>query len=141
MGDPNPEQKPFPLTNMDNPGRCVPRVEPEDLPGRSFLLPPGTGGTRDRAKVIECIDTIDPSVSKDKQVIRFRCEFNKGKKMEIFSYADICDHIEKDETWDGDSGFDEILDHQLGVQDTPQNCDRLQDDPLKYQGSSVNFKI
>ena len=99
---------------MDAPNPTVRDLDPEQLPGRTFLMPEEQDGTRHRAKILEMIEDYKNGRNEDKTYIKFKCLINSENKAkeEIVAYNDIVDYIEIDHTWDGLWKFEEILDHE-----------------------------
>jgi hypothetical protein len=96
---------------------------------RTFLLPPGSDGTRQRAKIIEMVNGMRDKAHADPEFVKFKCRVN-DKYDEIVAYNDIVDFIEADHTWDGVWKFREIKDHENV---TPGH--------ERYKGSSINVLI
>ena len=83
----------------------------EELPGRTFLMPPKEDGTRLRAKIIKQVQEYKDGRNDDPDYIKFKCLVNDDYD-EVVAYNDIVDFIEQDDSWDGTWKFEEILDHQ-----------------------------
>ncbi len=107
-------------------------MTPEDLIGRSFLMPEEDDGTRDRAVVTQLLTDFRKDVinkTKDHpEVIKLKC-LVKGEYEEIVAYNDICDYIEEDDGWEGEWKFEEILDHE----------GPLKPGDKRYMGCKYNF--
>jgi hypothetical protein len=92
------------------------RLPPEEMKGRTFLLPPRDDGTRYRAKIIDMVnahkDKAQEHAMQNPEYIKFRCLVNNQYE-DIVSYNDICDHIEMDQTDEGIWTYQEILDHAV----------------------------
>ena len=132
-GDPNPAQKPvdFLLDNLRTENPMVhEQLSPEDLPGRSFLMPPEEDGSRYRAKIIEQVQLSKDEAAKHPDLIKFKALVNDEFE-EIVAYNDIVDYIEDDESWDGVWKYREILGHE-----GPLN----RNDP-RYKGSKYNLRL
>ena len=73
----------------------MPTSDPEDLIGRTFLLPPKENGKRHRAKVtrkvLEIIDQEDGYRIED---INFNLDIGDGEVEELISYNQLLDHLE-----------------------------------------------
>ncbi len=113
-GEPNPTGAPLDLDNepmrTENPTFKVGEIPVEDMPGRTFLMPPDEDGSRVRAKIIKLVDGHRADAETDPDRIKFKCVVN-DKCEEIVAYNQIVDYIEQDESFDGKWKFREILDH------------------------------
>ena len=73
----------------------MPSFDPEDLIGRTFLLPPEENGERDRAKltriVVEIIDQDDGYRLED---INYILDIGQGKVEESICYNQLLYHLE-----------------------------------------------
>ena len=105
-------------------------LPPNEVVGRTFLMPPEEDGSRYRAKIVEKIQETREECDKHPDMIRFKALVNNDYE-EIVAYNDIVDYIEQDQTWDGVWTFREIQDHvgPLNKKDT------------RYRGSSYNVKV
>ena len=131
-GDPNPDQDPmkFTVDRLDTVNPTVPDVAPDDMQGRTFLMPPREDGTRHRARIVKMIADHKKDLEHHPELIKFKCLVNNDYE-EVVAYNDIVDFIEQDESWDGIWKFEEILDHQGPL--TPS-------DP-RYKGSRWNTLV
>ena len=98
-GEPNPSQRPVDMELLEelwtnNPTQ--PGLPPEELPGRSFLMPPEENGDRYRAKILERIKLSKEEREKDPDMIKFRCRVG-DQYNEIVAYSDIVDFIKQDD--------------------------------------------
>ena len=87
-------------------------IDPADLIGRTFLMPPEEDGTRLRAKIIEAIETKERDLANDPVRIKFRCSVNDNEYEEIIAYNEILNHLEQDQHDDGLWRFKSITGHQ-----------------------------
>lgn len=90
----------------------MPTLDPTNLIGRTFLLPPEEDGQRFRGKIIETLIENEEELSKQPERIKFRCAINDEQYEEILSYNEILNIIEKDETEEGLWHFKSITSHQ-----------------------------
>ena len=146
----DPEDRPDPPNSANKPGReehnnipldfssdpletelpTVKGLTPEELIGRSILMPPGEDGSRNRATIIQLIDDMKNNARDHPELIKFKCRVN-GKREEIVAYNDVVDYIEQDDGWDGVWKFRRILDHQ----------GPLRPNDKRYKGSKYNVLI
>ena len=73
----------------------LPGFNPDDLVGRTFLLPPGDNGERLRAKVTrKVVEDIEQADGERIQKLSFILGIGNGKLEEIISYNQLVDHLE-----------------------------------------------
>ena len=73
----------------------LPGFDPDDLVGRTFLLPPGDNGERLRAKVTrKVVEDIEQADGERVQKLSFILGIGNGKLEEIISYNQLVDHLE-----------------------------------------------
>ena len=108
----------------------MPIVDPEDLIGRTFLVPTNNGEIH-RAKIVECIQQHDETVATSSEHIRFRCSINDDKYEEVMSYNDIISYLEKDADNPVLWRFKKIVSHQGPL-------DKNHPD---YNGSNYNVRV
>ena len=73
----------------------LPGFNPDDLVGRTFLLPPGDNGERLRAKVTrKVVEDIEQADGERVQKLSFILGIGNGKLEEIISYNQLVDHLE-----------------------------------------------
>ena len=89
-----------------------PGLPPEEIPGRTFLIPPNADGTRYRAKIIRQIKADKKKRREDPNYVEFLTSVNNDEYEQIVAYNDIVDYIEADHTWDGIWKFRNIIGHQ-----------------------------
>ena len=106
-------------------------IDPADLIGRTFLMPPEEDGTRLRAKIIEAIETKERDLANDPVRIKFRCSVNDNEYEEIIAYNEILSHLEQDQHDDGLWRFKSITGHQGPLSKS---------DPA-YKGSRFNVLV
>ena len=72
-----------------------PGFNPDDLVGRTILLPPGDNGERQRAKVTrKVVEDIEQADGERVQNLSFILGIGNGKLEEIISYNQLVDHLE-----------------------------------------------
>ena len=128
-GDANPNNEPitFGLEPMTAANPTELGLSPEEMINRTFLMPPEQDGTRVRAKILR---QIPPKDEDNEAYAKFLCLVN-GEKEAVVAYNQICDFIERDETWDGVWQFQDIMEHKGPLKKS---------DP-EYKGSSYNVRI
>ena len=73
----------------------LPEFNPEDLVGRTFLLPPGDNGERLRAKVTrKVVEDIEKADGERIQNLSYTLGIGNGKVEELISYNQLVDHLE-----------------------------------------------
>ena len=73
----------------------LPEFSPDDLVGRTFLLPPGDSGERLRAKVTrEVVEAIEKADGERVQNLSYILGIGNGKLEEIILYNQLVDHLE-----------------------------------------------
>ena len=73
----------------------LPEFNPDDLVGRTFLLPPGDNGERLRAKVTrKVVEVIEKAEGERVQNLSYILGIGNGKVEEIISYNQLVDHLE-----------------------------------------------
>ena len=73
----------------------LPGFNPDDLVGRTFLLPPGDNGERLRAKVTrKVVEDIEQADGERVQKLSFILGIGNGKLEELISYNQLVDHLE-----------------------------------------------
>ena len=83
----------------DNPTvkrRRMVTIDPKDLIGRTFLKNAEEDGQRFRARVVRAIVEKDNDLKKGVEYMKFICEVPNSTADEIFTYNEILDHIERD---------------------------------------------
>ena len=83
----------------DNPTvkrRRMVTIDPKDLIGRTFLKDAEEDGQRFRARVVRAIVEKDNDLKKGVEYMKFICEVPNSTADEIFTYNEILDHIERD---------------------------------------------
>jgi len=86
-------------------------LTPEEMIGRTFLMPPEADGSRHRAKIMSEVQKMKDKAHESPEYIKFKCLVNNDFE-DIMAYNDVVDFIEKDATWDGVWTFEKILTHQ-----------------------------
>ena len=108
----------------------VERLDPENMVGRTFLMPEAEDRTRARAKIVERIIEHKGQYEEDKDLILFKVRVGDDKYEEIVAYSDIVDYIEDQDGKDGLWKFEEILDHKCVKPSDPD-----------YKGCSINVLL
>ena len=86
----------------------MPRFDPSDLIGRTFLLPPEENGERHRAKVTrQVVEIIDQDNGQRIENMNFILDFGNGKVEELISYNQLLERLE--DVQDHDMGMDQEL--------------------------------
>ena len=76
----------------------MPEFDPDDLVGRTFLLPPQENGERLRAKVTEkVVEEIEVADGNRIPNINFILDIGKGKVEELITYNQLLDHLKQAE--------------------------------------------
>ena len=105
----------------------LPRFNPDDLVGRTFLIPPGDNGERLRAKVTrKVVEDIEQADGERIQKLSFILVIGNGKLEEIISYNQLVDHLEAaanddNEISDDLSKFRALIGHQGPLKPTDPN--------------------
>ena len=105
-------------------------VDPNDLVGRTFLMPPREDGQCFRAHIVCAIEEHEQGLAKEPERIKFLCTVNEDQFGEILSYNDQLSHLEEDDenhVWK----FKRITAHQGPL--TPKDDD--------WNGSAYNVMI
>ena len=93
----------------------IPGLPPEEMIGKTFLLPPAQDGSRVRAKIIRRIqetkDQMERDLEDDEDYAKFVCLVNNDRE-EVVAYNQIVDYIEADQTWDGIWKYKDIIAHK-----------------------------
>jgi len=87
------------------------KLEPEEMIGQTFLMPPTADGSRHRAKIMESVHDVKDKAHEDPAHIKFRCLVNNDFE-EVVAHNDLVYFIEKDTTWEGIWTFEKILSHK-----------------------------
>jgi len=104
------------FTMVDTPMPTIKGLKPEDLPGRTFLMPPEEDGSRHRAKIIKIVNDFKNEADRDPEVIKFKCLIkDEDTREEIIAYNKIVDYIEDDDRWEGEWKFNRIITHKGGL--------------------------
>jgi hypothetical protein len=88
-----------PMLLDDNPNvkrRRMVTIDPKDLIGRTFLKDAEEDGQRFRARVVRAIVEKENDVKKGVEYMKFIYEVPNSTADEIFTYNEILDHIERD---------------------------------------------
>ena len=86
----------------------MPEFDPDDLIGRTFLLPPQENGERLRAKVTKkVVEEIEAADGNRIPNINFILDIGEGKVEELITYNQLLDHLEQPE--DQDNSMDQEL--------------------------------
>jgi hypothetical protein len=90
----------------------MPVVDPNDLVGRTFLMPPQEEGHRFRACIVRAIEDHEWNLCKDDNRIHFLCFINDDQFEEIMSYNDLLSSLEEDGETNTVWRFRRITGHQ-----------------------------
>ena len=108
---------------------------PDDLIGRTFLLPKNEQGERLRAtikrKVIETSKLLDNQHDNAIDKINFHLDVGQGRAEAIMSYVQILDHLDQQEQQDDLYKFRAITGHKGPL--SPQD--------VNYKGSKYNVMV
>lgn len=104
-------------------------LTPQEVIGRTFLMPPTQDGSRYRAKIMLRVRKMKDKAHKDPEFIQFKCLVNNDYK-DIVAYNQVVDYIEKDQSWEGIWNFERILDHK-----------KVKPKDKDYRGSGVNCLV
>ena len=105
----------------------LPEFNPEDLVGRTFLLPPGDNGERLRAKVTrKVVEDIEKADGERIQKLSYILHIGNGKVEELISYIQLVDHLEAaanedNEISDDLDKFRDLIGHQGPLKPTDPN--------------------
>jgi hypothetical protein len=72
-------------------------VNPNDLVGRTFLMPPQEDGQCFCAHIVHAIEEHEQGLAKIPEWIKFLCAVNEDQFEEILSYNDLLSHLEEDD--------------------------------------------
>jgi hypothetical protein len=79
-------------------GELLPTIDPEQIIGKSFQLPPNPDGTRDTAFVTEMIIQYEGDLHSHPDHVKFRCTVNGEKFEDLLSYAQVLEYLEDETT-------------------------------------------
>jgi uncharacterized protein YfaT (DUF1175 family) len=105
-------------------------LSPNQMEGRSFLMPPEDNGTRKHTKIIQMINKYKDRMESHPKRIKFKCLVNDEYE-EVIAYNDIIDYIKHDDVWDGVWKFKQILDHQGPIKANDEH----------YRGAQYNILV
>ena len=109
----------------------LPTFDPEDLVGRTVLLPRQDDGQRFRAEIVEAIVGGECNHATHPVKIYFRCTVNNEEYKDVIAYNELLEHISKDETEEGLWRFKSISAHQGPLSTSDPN----------YHGSRYNVLV
>jgi len=104
-------------------------LTPEEMVGRTFLMPPAADGSRHRAKIMSEVRKMKDKAHNSPEYIKFICLVNNEFE-DIVAYNDVVDFIEKDSTWDGVWTFKKILTHK-----------KVKSGDKDHRGSGINCLV
>jgi len=104
-------------------------LTPEEMIGRSFLMPPAANGSGHHAKIMSEVQRMKDKAHSSPEYIKFKCLVNNDFE-DIVAYNDVVDFIEKDSTWDGVWTFEKILTHQ-----------KVKSGDKNHRGSGINCLV
>ena len=105
----------------------LPEFNPDDLVGRTFLLPPGDNGERLWAEVTrKVVEDIEKEDGERVQKLSFILGIGNGKLEEIISYSQLVDHLEAAANEDNEISddlykFRALIGHQGPLKPTDPN--------------------
>ena len=105
----------------------LPEFNPEDVVGRTFLLPPGDNGERLRAKVTrKVVEDIEKADGERVQKLSYILGIGNGKVEELISYNQLVDHLEAAANEDNEINddlfkFRALIGHQGPLKPTDPN--------------------
>jgi len=109
-GEENPLNKPlkFGKRALQTLNPTEDNLKPEEMIGRTFLMPPTADGSCHRAKITESARDVKDEAHKDPACIKFRCLANNDFE-EVVAHDHLVDFMEKDTAWEGTWTFEKIL--------------------------------
>ena len=110
----------------------MPIIDPQDLVGRTFLMPQQEDGQRFQACIVRALENYENELRKEPECIQFICSVNNGQFEELVSYGDLLDSLESEE--DGEANVWKFC-RITGHQGPPSQNDR------DYNGSLYNVMI
>jgi len=112
-GEENPLDKPlkFGKRALQTLNPTEDNLKPEEMIGRTFLMPPTADGSRHRAKIVESARDMKDKAHRDPAHIKFKCLVNNDFE-EVVACNNLVDFIEKDTTWEGVWTFKKIVSHE-----------------------------
>ena len=109
----------------------MPILDPNDLVGRTFLIPQ-EDGQRLRARIVKAIDDYEGDLQRDSSRMKFICSTKDDTVEDVFTYNKILDHINVSEDDDLiEWKFKAITAHEGPLATSHPN----------YNGSSYNLRI
>ena len=75
----------------------MPIIDPQDLVGRTFLMPQQEDGQRFRARIVRALADYEDKLGREPERIQFMCSVNDGQFEEIVSYGDLLSSLESEE--------------------------------------------
>jgi hypothetical protein len=81
-------------------GKLLPTFDPEDIVGKSFLLPPKEDGTRDTATFTEMIKEYQDDVDRHPDLVKFRYSVSDEVYDNLISYAQALEYLSEDDATD-----------------------------------------
>lgn len=76
---------------------AMPIFNPEEMIGRTFVLPIREDRQHHRARIVEAIEAQDNDPEQQAKIRKFRCSINKGEYEEVLLYNQILYHIDEDD--------------------------------------------
>ena len=120
---------------IDNDGESkisisMPIVDPEELIGRTFLVPQ-EDGQQFRARIVELVEDHESLTAQGSDLLKFKCSMNDDSFEEVLSYHQILEYLEKDADDPTIWKFKRIVSHQGPLDKNHKD----------YNGSSYNVRI
>jgi hypothetical protein len=79
----------------------MPVIDPNDLIGRTFLMPQQEDGQRFRARIVRALEDHEANLGKESDRIQFVCSVNDDQFEDIISYQELLDSLEAQEDGEG----------------------------------------
>ena len=107
LGEPVGSNKPKPITfvkscqDLDkSASKPMAEYSPDDLIGRTFILPPNQKGERHRASIKQKVIEVSQKLNEDQESLaentNFLLDVGQGRSQAIISYNQVLDYLEKD---------------------------------------------
>ena len=99
LGEDNPLQEPLKFNKraLDTLNPTERDLMPEEMIGRTFLMPPTADGSRYRAKIMSKVQAMKEDAQSQPEFIKFKCIVNNDVE-DVIAYNDIVDYIEMTQT-------------------------------------------
>jgi hypothetical protein len=111
----------------------MPTIDPQDLVGRTFLVPQQEDGQCFQARIVHALEEYEDELGREPECIHFMCSVNDGQYKEIVSYGDLLNSLESEE--DGEDNVWKFRRITTGHQGPLSQNDK------DYNGSNYNVMI